>query len=173
MAQTAAHLADHVIPPVPVRQWVISVPKRLRGFLADRPAALKQARGVCAPNHKLRRAVTDLDKRECRQSGAILRRAGMRATTTPRTARDRTSTACDPCRTQGTEAPGPADWETVCAEARTSPSQEVSGVLGNLLQTPRPLTPRLKSRSAAGRPLPKCPLTGLFFLELGRHACRQ
>jgi hypothetical protein len=29
-AQTAAHLADHVIPPVPVRPWVISVPKRLR-----------------------------------------------------------------------------------------------------------------------------------------------
>jgi len=28
-------------PPVPVRQWVISVPKRLRGFLADRPAAVR------------------------------------------------------------------------------------------------------------------------------------
>jgi hypothetical protein len=41
MTQTAAHLADHVIPPVPVRQWVISVPKRLRGFLADRPAAVR------------------------------------------------------------------------------------------------------------------------------------
>ena len=40
MAQTAAHLADHVIPPVPVRQWVISGPKRLRGMLADRPAAV-------------------------------------------------------------------------------------------------------------------------------------
>jgi len=40
MAQTAAHLVDHVIPPVPVRQWAISVPKRLRGFLADRPAAV-------------------------------------------------------------------------------------------------------------------------------------
>ena len=40
MAQTAAHLVDHVIPPVPVRQWVISVPKRLRGMLADRPAAI-------------------------------------------------------------------------------------------------------------------------------------
>jgi len=40
MAQTAAHLADHVIPPVPVRQWVISVPKRLRGMLADRPNAV-------------------------------------------------------------------------------------------------------------------------------------
>jgi hypothetical protein len=40
MAQTAAHLVDHVIPPVPVRRWVISVPKRLRGFLADRPRAV-------------------------------------------------------------------------------------------------------------------------------------
>ena len=40
MAQTAAHLVDHVIPPVPVRQWVISIPKRLRGFLADRPNAV-------------------------------------------------------------------------------------------------------------------------------------
>jgi hypothetical protein len=38
--ETAARLADHVIPPVPVRQWVISVPKRLRGFLADRPRAV-------------------------------------------------------------------------------------------------------------------------------------
>jgi hypothetical protein len=40
MAQTAAHLADHVIPPVPVRQWVISVPKRLRGVLGERPKAI-------------------------------------------------------------------------------------------------------------------------------------
>ena len=40
MAQTAAHLADHVIPPVPLRQWVITVPKRLRGMLADRPRAV-------------------------------------------------------------------------------------------------------------------------------------
>jgi hypothetical protein len=32
--------ADHVIPPVPMRQWVISVPKRLRGILADRPQAV-------------------------------------------------------------------------------------------------------------------------------------
>jgi hypothetical protein len=40
MAQTAAHLADRVIPPVPVRQWVVSIPKRLRGFLADRPQAV-------------------------------------------------------------------------------------------------------------------------------------
>ena len=38
--ETDAHLADHVIPPVPVRQWVISVLKRLRGMLADRPRAV-------------------------------------------------------------------------------------------------------------------------------------
>lgn len=30
MVETAAHLADHVIPRLPVRQWVLSVPKRLR-----------------------------------------------------------------------------------------------------------------------------------------------
>ena len=40
MSQTAAHLVDHVIPPVPVRQWVISVPKKLRCFLADRQSAV-------------------------------------------------------------------------------------------------------------------------------------
>jgi hypothetical protein len=34
MVQTAAHLADHVMPRLPVRQWVLSVPKRLRTFLS-------------------------------------------------------------------------------------------------------------------------------------------
>jgi hypothetical protein len=47
MAQTAAHLVDHVIPPVPVRRWVISVPKRLRCFLADLPE------DVAAPHEDL------------------------------------------------------------------------------------------------------------------------
>ena len=37
MAQTAAHLVDHVFPHVPVRQFVLSVPKRLRPFLHHRP----------------------------------------------------------------------------------------------------------------------------------------
>ena len=39
MVEIAAHLVDHVIPPVPVRQWVLSLPKRLRGFL-QRDAAV-------------------------------------------------------------------------------------------------------------------------------------
>jgi hypothetical protein len=30
MVETAAHLTDHVFPRLPVRQWVLSVPKRLR-----------------------------------------------------------------------------------------------------------------------------------------------
>jgi len=38
MAETAAHLLDHVFPPLPVRQCVLSVPKRLRDFLQREPA---------------------------------------------------------------------------------------------------------------------------------------
>jgi Transposase zinc-binding domain len=35
MVETAAHLSDHVLPPLPVRHWVLSVPKRLLYFLHD------------------------------------------------------------------------------------------------------------------------------------------
>ncbi|MCX4240579.1 transposase, partial [Paraliomyxa miuraensis] len=34
MAETAANLSDHVIPEVPVRQWVVSLPHRIRYRLA-------------------------------------------------------------------------------------------------------------------------------------------
>jgi hypothetical protein len=37
MAQTAAHLVDHVSPHVPVRQWVLSLPIPLRLLLAAQP----------------------------------------------------------------------------------------------------------------------------------------
>ncbi len=33
MCEVAAHLTDHVLPHVPARQWVLSVPKRLRPYL--------------------------------------------------------------------------------------------------------------------------------------------
>jgi hypothetical protein len=33
MVATVAHLTDQVLPPLPVRQWVLAVPKRLRCFL--------------------------------------------------------------------------------------------------------------------------------------------
>ena len=37
MVETAAHLTDHVSPRLPVRQWVLSVPKRLRYFTGALP----------------------------------------------------------------------------------------------------------------------------------------
>ncbi len=37
MAQTAAHLVDHVMPHVPVRQWVLCLPIPLRLLLAAQP----------------------------------------------------------------------------------------------------------------------------------------
>jgi len=40
MVETAAHLTDHVFPRLPVRQWVLSVPKRLRYFLQRDTATL-------------------------------------------------------------------------------------------------------------------------------------
>ena len=40
MAETAAHLTDHVFPRLPVRQWVLSVPKRLRYFMQRDSAVL-------------------------------------------------------------------------------------------------------------------------------------
>lgn len=38
MVETAAHLADHIFPRLPVRQWVLSVPKRLGYHLEHDPA---------------------------------------------------------------------------------------------------------------------------------------
>jgi hypothetical protein len=37
MVEVAAHLADHVLPPLPLRQWVLSLPKRIRLFLPHDP----------------------------------------------------------------------------------------------------------------------------------------
>ena len=52
MAETAAHLVDHVFPHVPVRQFVLSVPKRLRPYLHHRPQT------ASAVLHILLRALT-------------------------------------------------------------------------------------------------------------------
>jgi hypothetical protein len=43
MAETAAHLVDHVLPPLPVRQWVLSLPKRLRYHLQHDREAINSA----------------------------------------------------------------------------------------------------------------------------------
>jgi len=43
MCGSAAHLVDHVLPDVPVRQWVLTTPFRVRRVLALRPDALTMA----------------------------------------------------------------------------------------------------------------------------------
>ncbi len=42
MNETSAHLVERVLPPVPVRQWVLSLPWHLRFALAGDPALLRQ-----------------------------------------------------------------------------------------------------------------------------------
>lgn len=46
MADTAAHLVDRVFPDVPVRQWVLTVPHRLRYLLAHDPELVTAVYGV-------------------------------------------------------------------------------------------------------------------------------
>ena len=58
MVETAATLVDHVLPPLPVRQWVLSVPKRLRPFLHHNPAIASAVLRIflCAIRTTLREA---------------------------------------------------------------------------------------------------------------------
>jgi hypothetical protein len=46
MSQTAAHRVDHVIPQVPVRQWVLSPPIPLRLLLVAQPELITPVLGV-------------------------------------------------------------------------------------------------------------------------------
>ena len=48
MAETAAHLVDHVIPVVPVRQWVLSIPFALRYRLAYDSSLLSDMGRSCS-----------------------------------------------------------------------------------------------------------------------------
>lgn len=40
MVETAAHLTDQVLPRVPYRQWVLSVPQRVRWHLHEKPEVI-------------------------------------------------------------------------------------------------------------------------------------
>ena len=44
MAEASAHLCDRVLPRLPVRQWVLSVPKRVRYYLQHDKGVLNAAR---------------------------------------------------------------------------------------------------------------------------------
>jgi hypothetical protein len=63
MSDTAAHLVDRVLPDVPVRQWVLSVPHALRYRLAYDATLVGQVFGIFA------RVVFQLLRRKAREYG--------------------------------------------------------------------------------------------------------
>ena len=67
MVETSAHLIDHVIPVVPVRQWVLSFPWPLRLLFARQPNTLSRCLAII-----IRAIETDLINRAglTRASGA-------------------------------------------------------------------------------------------------------
>ncbi|MBI4262916.1 MAG: transposase zinc-binding domain-containing protein [Acidobacteria bacterium] len=77
MAERAAHLVDHVFPVVPVRQWVLSLPHRLRYVLAWDHALCRAVTGVFV------RAVLGSLRRRARQQGALDGRPSTRAQGAP------------------------------------------------------------------------------------------
>lgn len=56
ISQSAAHLVDQVIPPVPIRQWVLALPNGLRLLLAARPELLTQVVHRVLQGHLLKGA---------------------------------------------------------------------------------------------------------------------
>ena len=46
MVETAAHMVDNVLPRVPMRQWVLSVPKRVRWHLREKPEVISGLLGI-------------------------------------------------------------------------------------------------------------------------------
>jgi hypothetical protein len=70
MADLAAHLVDAVLPYVPVRQWVLSLPYRVRFLLAYDPALCARMRRVVV------RAILYWIKARARRTGASGGRGG-------------------------------------------------------------------------------------------------
>jgi hypothetical protein len=65
MAERAAHLVDHVLPAVPIRQWVLTLPHRLRYQLAWDHALCRAVLAVYA------RALLGFERRRARRRGIV------------------------------------------------------------------------------------------------------
>jgi hypothetical protein len=63
MGESAARLVDHVLPHVPVRQWVLSLPYRLRYLLARNHDLCRAVLGACV------RALLAFQRRRARRGG--------------------------------------------------------------------------------------------------------
>src|SRR5437899_2477865 len=70
MAEQAAYLVDHVLPHVPVRQWVLTLPYRLRYLLAWNHTLCRAVLGVAV------RAVLGFYRRRARRTGMRDGRSG-------------------------------------------------------------------------------------------------
>jgi Putative transposase/Transposase zinc-binding domain len=70
MSESAARLVDEVLPRVPVRQWVLSLPYRLRYLLAWDHGLARAVLGVCV------RTLLSFQRRRARQRGIRDGRAG-------------------------------------------------------------------------------------------------
>ena len=70
MAERAAHLVDHVLPDVPIRQWVLSLPHRLRYLLAWDHDLCRAVSGVYV------RAVLGFLRARARRAGVADGRSG-------------------------------------------------------------------------------------------------
>ncbi len=70
MHDTAAHLVERVIPQVPVRQWVLSLPRWARFLLARDPALITRTLDIAL------RGIFAWQRRRARQVGAVGPRAG-------------------------------------------------------------------------------------------------
>jgi hypothetical protein len=70
MAERAAHLVDHVLPAVPIRQWVVSLPHRLRYLLAWDHALCRAVLAIYA------RALLGFMRRRARRHGITDGRSG-------------------------------------------------------------------------------------------------
>lgn len=70
MAEVAAHLVDHVFPEAPGRQWVLSLPHRIRYLLARHPTLCREVRGIFV------RAVHSFYSRRAKAQGHASGRCG-------------------------------------------------------------------------------------------------
>ncbi len=83
MVETAAHLADHVSPRLPVRQWVLSVPKRLRYFMQRDGAVLSMVlriflRVIAQSLQSNSPAAVNVDRADLHKTAAIRRTLSIR-----------------------------------------------------------------------------------------------
>jgi len=71
------------------------------------------------------------------------------------------------------EAPGTADWDAGCADARKTPRQGVQGVSRNRLRRPGPARPETHESLISRKTVAEVLLTGLSFKATAKKAAKK